>query len=301
MKINYFPHDCSASGDYKLAALETEHGAAGYAVFFKSVEILHSCKNGTLDIESLAKGVGGMMRGGIYDVKIILESCLKLGLLESKTRKQIVLVSSKRIQQNVLRIKQLSEKNRRNALRGAELREKSASDRSATAQGSLAIKSKSKLNLKLNLNEIKDQESKTPAPSEPITESESIPKPCLILYGKTQFRTTAENYEKLIEKFSRPLLEQELGFIDEWISLGDTPNARKYRKPNYDHYLMACNWLKDKKLKYTSNRSNGGTNIVEEESDFIKSIRHCVDVMGITDERPNGFETWKKKETTDAN
>lgn len=285
MKINYFPHDCGASCDYKIAAIEAEFGTAGYAVFFKSIEILHTCKNGTLELQNLISGVKGLVRGEAIEVDNIIDACVRLGLLSSKNKNKIDLISSPRVKKNLQRAEELSEKNRANALRGAELRKKMSSDRSAPAQRPPAIKLD-----QIRLDQIKldqNKESMSTVLSEPQKETQ-CPKveSCLIKYGELVFRTTEERKEKLVEKFSRPLFDQELPEMDLWLSESQTPSARRYRKPNFDHYLFANNWLKDKKLKYTSNNTNG-VRIVEGESKFMKSVRRVAHELGL-DENDKG-------------
>lgn len=268
MKIAYFPHDCNASGDYRIAALEAECGIAGYAVFFKAIEILHSTPKGEMEFETFILAVQAMVRDASVDVRAIAQRSLDLGLFVKKKRSKKFVLTSERVQKNFSEIWAKSEKARASALRGAELRRNLTSDRSADAQpthserSAIKLKSKSKLKSKLKLNI-----SKSEAASQPQVE---VIKPSLIQYGKNCFRTTEENHEKLIEKFSRPLLDQELEFMDEWLLLADTPSARKYRKPDHDHYLFACNWLKTKKLKYT----NGAAQHAEPgESKFMQSFR----------------------------
>lgn len=70
----------------------------------------------------------------------------------------------------------------------------------------------------------------------------------LVQYGKFIFRTTESEYQELIEEFGEPLLTQELPHMDRWIAKAETPAAAKYRKPNHNHYLFACNWLKKETL-----------------------------------------------------
>jgi hypothetical protein len=48
--LNYFYHDCDASSDEKIEALEMLYGHAGYAFYFKLLERIYRTPNAELDI-----------------------------------------------------------------------------------------------------------------------------------------------------------------------------------------------------------------------------------------------------------
>ena len=48
--MDYFPHDCDASSDEKLEALQSLYGNDGYAFFFKLCERIYHSENAELDI-----------------------------------------------------------------------------------------------------------------------------------------------------------------------------------------------------------------------------------------------------------
>jgi hypothetical protein len=48
--LSYFPHDCDASNDEKIEALELLYGADGYAFYFKLLERIYRTNNAELDI-----------------------------------------------------------------------------------------------------------------------------------------------------------------------------------------------------------------------------------------------------------
>lgn len=74
----------------------------------------------------------------------------------------------------------------------------------------------------------------------------------LIKYGKFLSMEKSE-MDKILKEFSEALVKQEIPECDEWIEKSDKPSARKYRKPNYNHYLFfRQTWLKNKSLKNNS-------------------------------------------------
>ena len=77
---------------------------------------------------------------------------------------------------------------------------------------------------------------------------EELKNNTLTEFGKVM-RMEASEMDKLIAKFGQPLIQQELELADEWLSLADTPNARKYRKPGANHYLFFSGWLSKKTLR----------------------------------------------------
>jgi len=70
----------------------------------------------------------------------------------------------------------------------------------------------------------------------------------LTLFGKF-LSMEGVQMEKLINDFTHPLVQQELPAADEWLQLTETPSARKYRKPNYNHYLFFKSWLSKSSLR----------------------------------------------------
>ena len=64
---------------------------------------------------------------------------------------------------------------------------------------------------------------------------------------------TADELETCKRDFGEALLTQEVKEADLWLERAQTPNARRYRRPNHNHYLFFRNWLKDKRLKNQPN------------------------------------------------
>lgn len=78
--------------------------------------------------------------------------------------------------------------------------------------------------------------------------SKATPEP-LTKYGELRLSMLPSQWKKVIARYGHALVRQELPFADEWIDLADTPRARKYRRPGYNHYLFFhTTWLKDKRL-----------------------------------------------------
>lgn len=76
------------------------------------------------------------------------------------------------------------------------------------------------------------------------------PKGDLKKFGEKFLSMTEAQMKKCLEKYGKPLVDQELPNADEWIAESDTPNGRKYRKPGYNHYLFfSSTWMKSKRLE----------------------------------------------------
>lgn len=68
--------------------------------------------------------------------------------------------------------------------------------------------------------------------------------------GLKYIRTTQAEYAKLVKLYGHELIRQEAPNADEWIAKADTPSARKYRRPDANHYLfLRVTWLAGKRLK----------------------------------------------------
>lgn len=60
--------------------------------------------------------------------------------------------------------------------------------------------------------------------------------------------------EACILKFGKPLVDQEIPEADIWLSRADTTTARKYRKPDFNHYnFFRVTWMPNKKLAMSKN------------------------------------------------
>lgn len=102
----------------------------------------------------------------------------------------------------------------------------------------------------------------------------------LTRYGMHYLSMNVDDFNKLVAKFGEPLIRQELLEADDWIARSDTPNGRKYRKPNYNHYLFFNSWLKDKRLKGTLDRGPRKGHVHESgfSENFVageKAIQHA--------------------------
>jgi hypothetical protein len=85
--LDYFPHDCDASQDEKIAALEGLHGLEGYAIYFKLLERIYR-QGGKLKFEegfSEAETLRILAKGfGIVEAKIreIIQTSIRVGLFD---------------------------------------------------------------------------------------------------------------------------------------------------------------------------------------------------------------------------
>ena len=105
----------------------------------------------------------------------------------------------------------------------------------------------------------KVKQKPTPSSSSSSSSSSSDKREMPALQQLSKFlRMTSQELQTLESDFGRPLVDQELREAEIWIENAQTPNARKYRKPEHNHYLFMRNWLKDKRLRSFQHPAQNG-------------------------------------------
>ena len=69
--MNYFPHDCATSRDYRILKLEDDLGLAGYAFYFKILEIM--CEKNTYFLEKNYKILSKILKKNQTFLKKVVE------------------------------------------------------------------------------------------------------------------------------------------------------------------------------------------------------------------------------------
>ena len=117
--MDYFPHDTTASGDDKLAALEAVFGNDGYAFYFKVLELVYrgglspgktglSLKNKTM-VAVVAKKINVETR----QFFAMVEAAVDVGLFDKTAYNKSQVLTSKRIRETIREVSFLRGKYRR--------------------------------------------------------------------------------------------------------------------------------------------------------------------------------------------
>lgn len=74
---NYFSHDYNARNDPKIEALILDHGAAGYGIYWATIESLYESNNNRLYLKSYTfKAIAKQMQANAEQIEILLKKCI---------------------------------------------------------------------------------------------------------------------------------------------------------------------------------------------------------------------------------
>jgi len=125
----YFPHDYNARNDLKMQALIDECGAAGYGIFWAIIEIMHEEDDHELLMNStICRAIAKQMATSVEQIETVVKSCLSVELfIEGGNGK----IYSERVQRNIDKRIELSEKRSKAGKISAKVRENAASVKQA--------------------------------------------------------------------------------------------------------------------------------------------------------------------------
>lgn len=116
----YFQHDYNARNDKKLKALIKNHGAAGYGVYWVTVEMLHEEDDSCLEMDEIQYDLlSDETKLEVDQVKAIIDDCvnkLKLFIQEDN------ILKSNRVDRNKDKRNELKEKRRQAGKKGSKAR-----------------------------------------------------------------------------------------------------------------------------------------------------------------------------------
>lgn len=235
-------HEASARNDERCLDLRARHGAAGYGAYWMMIEMMRETNTFKLrkaNIPAIAFGISIPHD----DVNAIIATCINNGLFAEDDDH----FWSPSLLRRMEKMEGISQKRKEAGKIGGEARAKH-----------LLSKAKQKLSKgKENKIKIKD----------PSLEEGGTGETELTQFGE-HVRMTEAEHAKLVETFGAAIVSQELPELDVWISMSDTPNAKKYRRPEHNHYLLArSTWLPGKKLR----RVGETTNSKPAPRDFMES------------------------------
>ena len=73
----YFPHEYAATNDPKIQALIGEYGAAGYGIYWRIVEMLHSANTHTLPLKKyIYLAIAKQMLTNVEQIEAMLTACI---------------------------------------------------------------------------------------------------------------------------------------------------------------------------------------------------------------------------------
>ena len=119
----YFPHDYDPTGDPKVQALIGEFGAAGYGIFWRVIEMLHSDSTHKLPLKKyIYSAIAKQMLTSVEQITTIINYCIDTCELFNSDGEYI---TSDRVNRNINKRTQLSEKRSIAGKASASVRQKS--------------------------------------------------------------------------------------------------------------------------------------------------------------------------------
>jgi len=271
--LDYFPHDVYASIDEKLEAFEALYGFEAYAFYFKVLERVYSA-GGYWDVSaSETLQIFGRNRMH-YPAETALSRCeellgaaVRFSLFDKKLHIARKIITSEGVLKRVYEVEKRRLKSRTPEFHPHNGRVSDPVSAAETPQE--CLKGKERKGKERKEKERKEKERKDHSlPSEigtPDPEPKPPPEP-LTKYG-TILAMTETEMAKCVEKYGRALVDQEKPEADLWLQKAETPRARKYREPGYNHYLFfRTTWLADKRLKPPSTSGGYDQRTFEETS-----------------------------------
>lgn len=141
----YFPHDYAATTDPKIQALIGEHGASGYGIYWRIVEMLHSDVRHILPLKKyIYIAIAKQMLANAEKIEAMVNECINTyDLLVSDGEN----FWSERVLRNIEARAQISKKRAVAGKRGAEERYKKAIAKQTLANAKQTLANKRKVNI----------------------------------------------------------------------------------------------------------------------------------------------------------
>lgn len=103
----YFSHDYNARNDLKIQALISDHGPAGYGIFWAISEVLHEEEGHLIHIDNVTiKALAKQMSTSVEQINLVLKSCVEIGLFHENSDG----IFSKRVNENIKQREEISKK-----------------------------------------------------------------------------------------------------------------------------------------------------------------------------------------------
>ena len=238
----YFSHDYNPTSDPKIQALIGEHGAVGYGLYWRIVEMLHEEETHKLPCKKyIYLALAKQMSTSVEQVEIIVKCCIELCELFVSDNE---LFWSERVLRNIEKRTEISNKRSEAGKKSADLRKISTNvEQVSTSVQQNPTKERKVKENKVNENkekkEIKEEDINIVSHETKIKNEEFEKFNKLVDENATNVRKikkqmTEEQFMKLMKKYN---LQQIMKTIESLENHKDAP--KKYTSV----YLTAKNWL----------------------------------------------------------
>ena len=278
----YFSHDYNPTSDPKIQALIGEHGAVGYGLYWRIVEMLHEEETHKLPCKKyIYLALAKQMSTSVEQVEIIVKCCIELcELLVSDND----FFWSERVMRNINKRTELSNKRSKAGKMSAEMRKNSTS----VEQVSTSVQQNPTKERKVKENKVNENKENKEIKE---TISKDIVQKKVDAKASTLTRRD-EFYKSLIPFLSTYGKDMIRDFFDYWSEQNKSGTQMRFEKqPTWEVAKRLATWNKRDTFK---NQNNGNTKIQSTSSREAKeqSRRNLVkladQILGIDESEDNG-------------
>ena len=278
----YFQHDYNPTSDPKIQALIGEHGAVGYGLYWRIVEMLHEEGTHKLPCKKyIYLALAKQMSTSVEQVEIIVKCCIELCELFVSDNE---LFWSERVLRNIEKRTEISNKRSEAGKKSAELRKISTS----VEQVSTSVQQNPTKESKVKEIKVKEKKEKKEIKE---TISKDIAQKKVDAKASTLTRRD-EFYKSLIPFLSTYGKDMIRDFFDYWSEQNKSGTQMRFEKqPTWEVAKRLATWNKRDTFK---NQNNGNTKIQSTSSREAKeqSRRNLVkladQILGIDESEDNG-------------
>ena len=277
----YFSHDYNPTSDPKIQALIGEHGAVGYGLYWRIVEMLHEEETHKLPCKKyIYLALAKQMSTSVEQVEIIVKCCIELCELFVSDNE---LFWSERVLRNIEKRTEISNKRSEAGKKSAELRKISTN----VEQVSTSVQQNPTKERKVKENKVNENKEKKEIKE---TISKDIVQKKVDAKASTLTRRD-EFYKSLIPFLSTYGKDMIRDFFDYWSEQNKSGTQMRFEKqPTWEVAKRLATWNKRDTFK---NQNNGNTKIQSTSSREAKeqSRRNLVkladQILGIDESEDN--------------
>ena len=281
----YFSHDYNPTSDPKIQALIGEHGAVGYGLYWRIVEMLHEEETHKLPCKKyIYLALAKQMSTSVEQVEIIVKCCIELCELFVSDNE---LFWSERVLRNIGKRTEISNKRSEAGKKSAELRKISTN----VEQVSTSVQQNPTKERKVKENKVNENKENKEIKE---TISKDIVQKKVDAKASTLTRRD-EFYKSLIPFLSTYGKDMIRDFFDYWSEQNKSGTQMRFEKqPTWEVAKRLATWNKRDTFK---NQNNGNTKIQSTSSREAKeqSRRSLVEladqILGIdkSEDNSRGF------------
>lgn len=275
----YFSHDYNPTSDPKIQALIGEHGAVGYGLYWRIVEMLHEEGTHKLPCKKyIYLALAKQMSTSVEQVEIIVKCCIELCELFVSDNE---LFWSERVLRNIEKRTEISNKRSEAGKKSAELRKISTN----VEQVPTSVQQNPTKEMKVKENKVNENKEKKETISKDIVQKKVDAK-ASTLTRRDEF------YKSLIPFLSTYGKDMIRDFFDYWSEQNKSGTQMRFEKqPTWEVSKRLATWNKRDTFK---NQNNGNTKIQSTSSREAKeqSRRNLVkladQILGIDESEDGG-------------